>query len=106
MLSHPLTLKQIGVTSALHHELKSLGLSDTAIHNHFFDLLDRYRKGDWGDTDAHDKRINDVAVETGDRIVAQYEVSGTEVWIISDPAWDRSIPYVRQTTTILRPSDY
>ncbi len=63
------------------------------------DFLQRHLSGDWGEMDAHDSRLNDAAVRSGeDRILSAYTVGdGTaRVWIITE--WDRS------TTTILLPS--
>lgn len=63
-------------------------------------LLLRHVNCDWGDLDAHDKRLNDAAVANGmDRIFSSYRLpSGDKLWVITDA--DRS------STTILLPSDY
>lgn len=62
-------------------------------------LLARYQRGDWGDTCAEDKKLNDAAVKDGDRILAVYKMPNDEViWIITE--WDRSV------TTFLLPDEY
>lgn len=62
--------------------------------------LDRYGQCDWGDTCDEDKRTDDAALKTNERILAVYkhEKSGTKIWIITE--WDRSV------TTILFPDEY
>jgi hypothetical protein len=60
--------------------------------------LHRHREGDWGDVDAEDKRLNDRALDLGERIVSVYHFNGTKVYIITE--WDRSV------TTVLLPEEY
>ncbi|MGV3615292.1 MAG: hypothetical protein ACO1SV_08155 [Fimbriimonas sp.] len=63
------------------------------------DGLLRHAARDWGDVDAHDRRLNDHAVEHGERLLSAYlSKSGEKFWIISE--WDRS------ATTVLLPADY
>ena len=61
-------------------------------------LLDRHSAGDWGDVCDEDKQANDEALESGDRILSSYRLSGTKVWVITEA--DRS------ATTILLPEEY
>jgi hypothetical protein len=68
-------------------------------------LLLRHVNGDWGEVDAHDARQNDLSVKSGARIVSSFTVKGIELWVISDAAWTDKV-WLRETTTILRPSDY
>ena len=61
--------------------------------------LHRHLSGDWGDLDADDKRLNDAALEQGDRLLSSYQVTpDLKVWIITE--WDRSV------TTVLLPHEY
>jgi hypothetical protein len=60
--------------------------------------LARHVTGDWGDLDEHDKRVNDTAVQQGERILSAYGTGANKLWIITE--WDRS------GTTILRPDEY
>ncbi|SAK87801.1 plasmid related protein [Caballeronia glebae] len=63
------------------------------------DLLTRHLRGDWGDLTAEDRRQNDLALESGLRVLSCYELpGGGKVWIITE--WDRSV------TTVLLPDDY
>jgi len=63
------------------------------------DVLHRHRLCDWGDLDQHDKRENDRALKTGDRLLSAYKLStGVKVWVITEG--DRS------ATTLLLPEDY
>lgn len=58
----------------------------------------RYVQGDWGDTCAEDSELNNNATKDGDRIVAKYNTTKGDVFIITE--WDRSY------TTILFASEY
>ena len=61
--------------------------------------LHHHLSGDWGDLDADDKRLNDAALEQGDRLLSSYQVTpDLKVWIITE--WDRSV------TTVLLPHEY
>ncbi len=65
------------------------------------EFLQRHLSNDWGEMDAHDGRLNDAAVRSGeDRILSAYTVGdGTaRVWIITE--WDRS------ATSLLLPEEY
>ncbi len=63
-------------------------------------LLARHARGDWGDLDAHDRRVNREALRNGQRLLSTYTLpkTGAQVWIITDAG--------RQTTTLLIPSEY
>ena len=62
-------------------------------------FLVRHLAGDWGDLDAEDKALNDVAVRDGSRILSAYStVQGAKLWIITEA--DRS------ATTVLLPDEY
>jgi hypothetical protein len=100
-----LTLNTVGMTTALMVELGD-SLSEADIYKRVKLMLDRHTHGDWGNVDPHDAKENEKAVKNGDRILSVFEVEGTEIWVISDPAWDRSKPGIRQTTTVMRRADY
>ena len=62
-------------------------------------LLVRHAAGDWGDLDAEDKQLNELALQDGGRIFSSYCFAGsTKVWIITEA--DRS------ATTVLLPEEY
>jgi hypothetical protein len=63
-----------------------------------FDYLARHATGDWGELCALDRRQNEMALRTGERILSAYPVGEERVWIITEA--DRSV------TTILLPEDY
>ncbi len=64
-----------------------------------FDCFVRHLAGDWGEVDDEDRRANDMALETGRRILSAYtDRYGSSFWIITEA--DRS------ATTILLPGDY
>jgi hypothetical protein len=59
----------------------------------------RHLKGDWGDLCEEDKKANDNALITQDRLLSKYNYKdGTSIYIITE--WDRS------ATTVLFPSEY
>lgn len=63
------------------------------------DLLARHLNGDWGDVTADDRKQNDLALETGLRVLSSYALPGNaKIWVITE--WDRSV------TTVLLPDDY
>jgi hypothetical protein len=62
-------------------------------------FLARHLAGDWGDLDAEDKGLNDLAVKDGSRIISAYVTAkGARIWVITEA--DRS------ATTILLPDEY
>jgi hypothetical protein len=63
------------------------------------DFLSRHARGDWGDVDAEDSKLNDAAVLAGERILSAYRTAqGVKLWIITEA--DRS------STCILLPEEY
>lgn len=62
------------------------------------ELLHRHVSGDWGDLDTHDRRENERALKTGERLFSAYETRAGRCWIITE--WDRS------STCALSPSEY
>jgi hypothetical protein len=61
--------------------------------------LMRHLDGDWGDLCDDDRRANDAALKSGDRLFSSYQVTPTlKLWIITE--WDRSV------TTLLLPEEY
>ena len=62
------------------------------------DLLKRHGNGDWGDLGSSDKKLNDLAITDGSRILSAYLVAGAKLYVITE--WDRSY------TTILLASEY
>lgn len=69
-----------------------------------WDSLKRFRHKDWGELDEEDKKMNDEAIESGERIVASYKFEATKednaqkIYIIME--------YGHTITTILFPSEY
>ena len=68
-------------------------------HRDVAQAIARHLSGDWGDLNAHDRRMNDQAIESGGRILSEFFApDGTKFWIITE--CDRS------ATTILLPEEY
>jgi hypothetical protein len=60
--------------------------------------LARHLTGDWGELDEFEWKVNDDAMEDGNRLFSRYRTrSGTWFWIMTEP--DRSL------TTVLLPSN-
>jgi len=73
----------VGVTSALIHELCE-DHTEGWVTREITRLFDRHLTGDWGNLDAHDKRMNELALRTGDRVLSKYEIDGTDIYVITD----------------------
>lgn len=66
---------------------------------HIPKFLNRHLSGDWGDIDPEDRKLNDQAVQDGNRIISCYELTDTDrVWFVTES--DRSV------TTLLLPEEY
>jgi hypothetical protein len=90
-------LGQIVATPAALKVLESTGTAPMS-------LVAKHAKGDWGETDKSDARLNSQAIKDGSRILSVYKLAGdVTVWIITDAADDDG---KRQATTILLPEDY
>lgn len=62
-------------------------------------LLARHLSGDWGSIPAEDARANELALNTGGRVLSSYLIgTDTRLWVITE--CDRSV------TTFLLPSEY
>jgi len=61
-------------------------------------LIVRHSTGDWGDLGVSDKKLNDLAITDGSRILSAYVVAGEKLYVITE--WDRSY------TTVLLASEY
>lgn len=62
------------------------------------DLLGRHASGDWGCLPDDDKRANEVALRTEQRIISAYLIGDVKLYVITEH--DRSF------TTILRSDEY
>jgi len=63
------------------------------------EFLARHVLGDWGEVCEEDRRLNNIAVDAGDRLLSAYRTNdGTKLWVITEA--DRS------ATTILLPEEY
>ena len=58
----------------------------------------KFMRNDWGNTCASDKRLNNKTLANGDRILAKYETSKGDVFIITE--------IDREITTILFAYEY
>ncbi len=62
-------------------------------------LLIRHVCGDWGDLDEHDRKVNEYALEHGQRLLSAYTLSdGTKILVITEAG--------RNATTFLLPEEY
>lgn len=61
-------------------------------------LLRRHLNGDWGDLCDEERRSNDAALKSGDRLHSSYRIApDLTVWIVTE--WNRSV------TTLLLPDE-
>ena len=83
------------VTRGIHWAMQN----DTVFERKISEIITRYLNGDWGDLGDEDKQMNEDAIVSGkDRILAAYQTSKGEVFVITE--WDRS------ATTILFTNEY
>jgi hypothetical protein len=61
-------------------------------------MLAAHEMGDWGELCAEDKRLNEQALKSRERILSRYNLGNQGYYVITE--WDRSV------TTIMRVEDY
>ena len=67
-------------------------------------FLERHLSGDWGDVDAEDWQLNDLALKEGSRVLSAYRtLKGKKLWVITEATDDQGN---RAATTILLPIEY
>ena len=66
-------------------------------------LINRHRRGDWGDLDDEDIQRNNDALMDGSRLLSAYIVQNIMFWVITEAENDKGD---RAATTILLPSEY
>ncbi len=67
-------------------------------------FLDRHIQGDWGEVNDEDKRANDDALISGERLLSAYRtLKGQKLWVITEATDDEGN---RAATTILTPDEY
>ncbi len=67
-------------------------------------FLERHARGDWGEVDAEDWKLNDESVRDGSRILSAYRtLTGEKLWIITEAKGDDGL---RASTCILLPEEY
>jgi hypothetical protein len=67
-------------------------------------FLRNHMSGDWGEIDAEDWRLNDLALKDGSRLLSAYRpLRGIKVWIITEAVGDDG---KRASTCILLPDEY
>ena len=66
-------------------------------------LINRHRRGDWGDLDNEDIQRNNEALMNGSRLLSAYIIQNVMFWVITEAEDDKGD---RVSTTILLPSEY
>lgn len=67
-------------------------------------FLQRHLRGDWGEVDAGDWKLNDQALADGSRILSVYStLKGIPIWVITEAADDEGRC---AATTILLPDEF
>ena len=91
------SLGQILATPGALHALQDSGQTPT-------EFVGRHVRGDWGDLCDEDRRLNDLALQDGSRILSAYQTrNGVKLWIITEAADDAGS---RAATTLLLPDEY
>lgn len=90
-----LKLGKVFVTRGVHTIIES----DPMLRVTMEICLELYQRYNWGDTCKKDKKLNDIAVKEGYRVLASYHLDkNIKIWIITE--------YDRSYTTILLPEEY
>jgi hypothetical protein len=67
-------------------------------------FLERHARGDWGEADAEDRKLNDESGRDGSRILSAYRtLQGEKLWVLTEAADDFGN---RAATTLLLPDEY
>ena len=67
-------------------------------------FLDKHLAGDWGEVDDGDKRANEDALVSGDRLLSAFRtLRNVKLWIITEAEDDQNS---RAATTLLLPEEY
>jgi hypothetical protein len=91
------TLGQVVATPGAWEAIRDAGQSPA-------DFLSRHVAGDWGELHDDDRRLNNLALTDGSRLLSAYKtLRGERLWIITEAADDSGHRY---STTILRPEEY
>ena len=68
------------------------------------DFLVRHLRGDWGDLDDEDRKLNDEALIDGSRLLSSYVTkANTKLWIITEAIDDEGL---RASSCLLIPEEY
>ncbi len=68
------------------------------------EFLDRHLRGDWGDLADEDRKLNDLALVDGSRILSSYSTkAGTKLWVLTEACGDEGR---RASSVILLPEEY
>ena len=67
-------------------------------------FLAKHASGDWGEVSNGDKKLNDEALVSGERLLSAYRTLRNErIWVLTEAADEEGS---RLATTILLPSEY
>ena len=67
-------------------------------------FLEMHAAGNWGEVCEEDRRANDEALASGERLLSAYKtLKGVKIWIITEAVGDDG---KRAATTLLTPSEY
>ena len=66
-------------------------------------LINRHRRGDWGDLDDEDVQRNNEALMDGSRLLSAYVIQNIKFWVFTEAQDDNGD---RSSTTLLLSSEY
>jgi hypothetical protein len=100
MLKIPPPKFALGRLVATPAAMAALEESNESPWKHLFEHM----AGRWGNVCPEDQRLNDMALESGDRLLSSYTTAkGTRIWVLTEAEDDSG---KRPLTTILLPEDY
>lgn len=80
----------VGITEAIKN--KQFELNDV------LNVIKRHESGDWGIISKDDKKLNDLSVKEGGRVVSSYIINNLKIYVITEAN--------REYTTVLFPDEY
>jgi len=78
--------------------IESLMRENNDFRNDVNNAIEKFVNNVWGIVSSEDCLLNDLAINTGERVIGAYTTCKGKIWIIAD--------YRYETTTILFPSEY
>lgn len=81
-------------------QLRDVAEENKVFNNDIQKSVQRFEKEDWGIIPDIDKKANEEALVNGDRIIARYNTSKGDIYIIADTVLRPNDPYYEHATIL------